>query len=319
MDSPRTVALSILVPTLGRVESLRELFACLAASSTREPWEVVLIDNATEPSIRSGTLAPPGSASLRLLREGRPGKDHALNRALDEGGLGEIVAVLDDDMSPAPDWLEAVLGACRRLPQFDCFSGCSHVVWPQGALVPAWAGEPLAQGMQFSVFDPGQPGDVEFGHGCPRFPSGNQFWFRRSVLAGGARFPPAWPPEPWFIVDMRARGHRGVFVPEVRVGHRVQPELIDPRKFRERARKFGREMARLDVGLGEPAHAGLGARLRAGLRPARATMELAGWSLLWGLAALLPEHKRVNAQARALWGIAYCKARLDPALGASAR
>jgi hypothetical protein len=173
--------------------------------------------------------------------------------------------------------------------------------------------------MQFSVFEPDQPGDAEFGQGCPRFPSGNQFWFRRSVLAGGARFPEAWPPEPQFVLALRARGHRGVFVPEVRVGHRVQPELIDPRKFRQRALKFGREMARLDVLHGSPARAGLAARLRAGLRPARAALELAGWSLLWGLAALRPKHKRVNAQARALWGIAYCKARMDPSLGGSAR
>jgi glycosyltransferase involved in cell wall biosynthesis len=318
MDSPRTLALSILVPTLGRVESLRELFACLAASACSEPWEVVLIDNAPEPALNRGTFAPPGSASLRLLREARPGKEHALNRALDEGGLGEIVAVLDDDMSPAPDWVENVLRACRRLPQFDFFSGRSHVVWPRGAAVPAWASEPLAQGMQFSVFDSGQAGDVEFGHGCPRFPSGNQFWFRRSVIAGGARFPPRWPTEPPFIVGLRARGHRGVFVREVRAAHRIQPELIDPRKFRERARKFGREMARMDVGLGAPAQARPGARLRAGLRPARAAVELACWSLLWALAALRPERKRVNAQARALWGIAYCKARLDPSLGGNA-
>ena len=286
----------------------------LAACKASEPYEVVVIDNAAEPPLTTAALQTPGLRALRILREMQRGKSHALNHAFDEGGLGEIIAVIDDDMSPAADWIESVLSATRRLPQFDIFSGKSHVVWPAGVLKPAWAGDPLAHGLLFSVYDSGSSSDVEFGIGAARFPSGNHFWFRRSVLDDGARFAHVWTTEPQFVVALRARGHRGVFVPEAGIGHRIQQELVDPRKFLERASQFGREMAELDMSLAvHPTRSAL-ARIRSWLRPLRALVELGAWCIAWLLAGLRSENKRLPARARALWGIAYCRARLNPSL-----
>ncbi len=312
---PRAIALSILVPTLDRLASLRDLLAQLAACSCHEPYEVVVIDNGSEPPLSRAALETPGIPALRLLRESQRGKSHALNRALDEGGLGEIVAVLDDDMSPAADWIEGVLNSTRRLPQFDIFSGKSHVVWPAGVARPPWTCESLSVGMQFSAFDSGSMDDVEFGIGSPRFPPGNHFWFRRKVLDAGARFPNVWITEPEFVVRLGVAGHRGMFVPDVVIGHRIQKELVDPRQFWARARRFGREMAALDTSLTADAHRGPLARLRAWLRPGRALVEFCGWSCAWLWAGLRPESKRIPARARALWGLEYCRARLRPSLG----
>jgi len=311
MSSAHRPALSILIATLGRVDSLREVLAGLAASKTDEAYEVVVIDNAAEPPLTAAALQTPGLRALRLLRERQRGKSHALNHALDEGGLGEIVAVIDDDMSPAADWIQSVLSATRRLPQFDIFSGKSHVVWPAGVTVPPWAREPLALGLLFSVIDLDSSGDVEFGKGGPRFPSGNHFWFRRSVLEGGARFPHAWITEPQFIVALRALGHRGVFVPEAIIGHRIQQELIDPGKFGERAFRMGREMAELDVSMAMRPGRSVLARIRSRLRPLRALAQLGAWSFAWLLAGLRPEKTRLPARARALMGIASCRARMS--------
>jgi glycosyltransferase involved in cell wall biosynthesis len=315
IDSPDPPALSILIATPGRIESLREVLSCLAQNKASERYEVVVIDNACEPPLTAAEFATPGLGSLRFLREMQRGKSHAINRALDEDGLGEIIAVIDDDMSPGADWIEGVLSASRRLPQFDVFSGKSYVIWPTGVAKPAWAGEPLAQGLLFSVFDSGSSGDIEMGVGALRFPSGNHFWFRRSVLAGGARLPPVWAHEMHFVVALRALGHRGVFVPEAVIGHRIQKELVDPRKFLERACRFGRDLAELDAIF--PAHPTKGnlARVRSCLRPLRTLAQLGAWSIAWLLAGLRPESKRLPARARALWGIAYCKARLNPSLG----
>jgi glycosyltransferase involved in cell wall biosynthesis len=319
MNPPRAPALSILVPTVGRVESLRELLARLADCPASEPFEVVVIDNGAEPPLTAAALETPGIPSLRILRELQRGKSYALNHALETGGLAELVAVLDDDMSPAPDWMEGVLRASRRLPQFDIFSGKSHVVWPEGATRPAWTADPLARGLLFSVVDVGSSADVEFGVGSPRFPSGNHFWFRRRVLESGVRFPHAWTGEAQFVVLLGALGHRGVFVPEAVVGHRIQKELIDERAFRERARRMGREMAELDVGLGQRRDQGLLTRLRSSLRPARALVELGGWSLAWLCAGLRSANQRLPARARALWGMEYCRTRMRPSLGVPRR
>jgi len=314
MNSLHPPALSILIATLGRVDSLRDVLAGLAASKTDESYEVIVIDNASERSLTTAALQTPGLCALRILRERQPGKSYALNRALDEGGLGEIIAVIDDDMSPRADWIESVLSATRRLPQFDIFSGKSHVVWPAGVAVPSWAREPLAGGLLFSVYDTGSSGDVEFGIGAARFPSGNHFWFRRSVLAGGARFPHVWTTEPHFIVTLRALGHRGVFVPQAVIGHRIQPELVDARKLLARAHRLGRELAELDVSLAAQRGRSVPARVRARLRPLRALAELGAWSVAWLLAGLRSENKRLPARARALMGIGSCIARLNPSL-----
>lgn len=111
-------------------------------------------------------------------------------------------------------------------------------------------------------------------------------------------------------------GKRGVFVPEVSIGHRIQAELVDPAKFLERARKIGREMAELDVSLGGGGPRGTVARLRAALRPLRACVELCGWQAASFAARFKPEAQRLPARAQALWGIEYCKTRMHPALGA---
>ena len=278
-----------------------------------------MIDNACEPPLTAAALETPGLRALRILRAMQRGKPHALNRALDEGGLGEIVAVIDDDMSPAADWIQSVLSATRRLPQFDIFSGKSHVIWPAGVAKPSWANEPLAQGLLFSVYDTGSTGDVEFGKGAASFASGNCYWFRRLVLDRGARYPDVWTYDAQFMLNLVQRGHRGVFVPEAVIGHRIQKELVDPRKLYERARRMGQEMGELDVSLAAQRGKDVLARVRARLRPLRALAELGAWSIAWLLAGLRSEKKRLPARARALWGIEHCRARLNPASGTAGR
>lgn len=310
MNAP--LKLSILIATLGRVDSLRQVLAGLASTTVSERFEVVVIDNSAKPPLTAAALETPGLRSLRILHELQPGKPRALNRAIDEGGLGEIIAVIDDDMSPAPDWIESVLSATRRLPQFDIFSGKSYVIWPAGVAKPPWADEPLALGLLFSVYDTGSTEDVEFGKGGARFASGNCYWFRHSVLDRGARYPLVWRAyDARFMLELVSQGHRGVFVPEVRTGHRIQKELVDPRKFEERARQIGRALAEFDAGK-VPRNRNLAGRFRSRLRPLRALAQLGAWSVAWLLAGMRSERTRLPARAIALWRIAYYRESLNP-------
>ncbi|HEV8113645.1 MAG TPA: glycosyltransferase [Planctomycetota bacterium] len=303
MTLPREPALSVLIATYDRPESLVETLRCLSACSSREFFEVVVIDNGREPFVSAAMLDLPGLPAHRLLREARGGKSHALNRALEEGGLAEIVAVLDDDTSPAADWIDAVLAASRRLPEYSIFAGRTRIDWPKGFDVPRWARTRLAGGILFSVFDSGRDQDVEFGVDSPRFPSGNHFWFRRSLLSEGVRFPAVWTTEAHFVVQLQARGHRGVFVSAPLVGHRVQPRLLDPHVFEERALHFGRDMASLETCSGP-------VEMRRWLRRVRAIAALAGWSTAWLGTRLAGNGIGLSARARALWGIALNRERL---------
>ena len=245
--------LSIIIATAGRRDSLLETLRALDPGSMPDEAEVVVVDNAPEPELDGGELADIGAGRVRLLHEPRPGKYRCLNAAINaaidsglgeglgEGWMGETIAVLDDDMTPMPGWAAAVVRSVEDHPEHDLFAGKSHVVWPEGLAVPPWAGHFLAQGVCFSVLTWDGPGEREMGGNFPT-PSGNHFWFRRRVLGSVPAFPPGWTSELRFCLEARARGHRGVLLPSITCGHRVQPGLMDPRAFLERALTVGRTL-----------------------------------------------------------------------------
>src|SRR6056297_2176698 len=118
--------LSIVIPTLHRRESLLETLRALDPGSMPAEAEIVVVDNAPQPELDRGELEQAGAGRLRLLHEPRTGKGHCLNAAID-AGLGEVIAVLDDDMAPMPGWAQEVIETARARPGFDLFTGKSHV------------------------------------------------------------------------------------------------------------------------------------------------------------------------------------------------
>ena len=100
---------SVVICTRDRAASLAETLACLSRLDAGGiEFEVVVVDNGS----RDDTVARIGDfrdrLRIRSLHEPEPGKSHALNRALAAGGLGDVIAFLDDDMSPHRDWLRGV-------------------------------------------------------------------------------------------------------------------------------------------------------------------------------------------------------------------
>lgn len=234
---------SVIVPTRDRPDSLHETLKCLMqAGRDGLRAEVVVVDNSA-----SGTAEPVvhglrRSMELRYLHEPRQGvygKSHALNCALEAGGLGDLVAVLDDDMSVESGWLQGVVAISRRWSQCDIFSGHTYPIWPDMPL-PEWASHPVLQGWLFSV-QGSRRGDVPLASG--HWFLGGHFWFRSRVLAGNRRFEDTWFTEPYFMLDLVADGYRGVRGPDAVAGHRIQPGLLDPGKALERASQAGRAFA----------------------------------------------------------------------------
>jgi len=241
LDEGRRPCLSIVIATVGRRDSLLETLRALDPGSMPPEAEVVVVDNAPERELDAAGLAEVGGGRVRLLHEPRPGKWRCLNAAI-EGGLGEIVAVLDDDMTPMRGWAGKVIESVRSRPGFDLFTGKSHVEWPQGTNVPEWAHDNLAHCVCFSVLTWDGEHEREMGGIFPH-PSGNHFWFRRSLLESVGRFPPGWTSEAEFCMEARSRGHRGALVSGITCGHRVQPEIVDAKVFLDRATRFGRTLA----------------------------------------------------------------------------
>ena len=106
-DSARGPALSVVIATRAREASLIETLRLLGDHDGTSPVEVVVIDNDPSGSLTVRDLLSAGFDRIRLLSEPRPGKAAALNRAFASGGLAPLVAILDDDMTPAANWSTA--------------------------------------------------------------------------------------------------------------------------------------------------------------------------------------------------------------------
>ena len=243
MNQP-TPNISVVICTRNRADSLKITLDCLA-SANREGIlaEVIVVDNAGTDHAREIAESFNLRIPVRYLYEPRTkefGKCHALNRALDSGGLGEIIAVLDDDMSPDPNWFRGVMALCNRWPQKDIFAGNTYVMWPSEN-VPGWAKKPTLQSSIFSSYNVGRA-DAHLQEG---WYSGNHFWFRSRVLASGKRFKDIWITEGDFQLDLVELGFEGVSGPDAIAGHRIQPALLRREVVLERAKTTGACMARL--------------------------------------------------------------------------
>lgn len=245
MPTPGTNSadISVIICTRNRAESLRQTLDCLARAD-REGLrcEVIVVDNGGNDATREVAASFAAHFPVHVLREETPGKAFALNRALDDAPLGNIIAVLDDDMSPHPDWFKGLKAICDRWPDHDWFTGKSYVIWPN-VDIPAWCHRPYFQGWAFSVMD-GGPRDREAAAG--RWFSGNHFWFRRRALATRCRFDVGLDlrthldvSQAQFMLELAEHGLRGIIAPDAVCGHRVQPELLRAETIQRRATQVG--------------------------------------------------------------------------------
>ena len=232
--------ISVIIPTRNRAASLQVTLECLAAAN-RDGLnvELIVVNNGSSDHTEEVAQSFAKRISVRYLYEPALGKSHALNCALDAGNLGDIVAVLDDDMSPDGNWFQGVAAISRRWPEKDLFTGFTPIVWPSTE-VPVWATRPNLQSWLFSAgYIPEEDAHLQEG----RWFLGGHFWFRSRVLDGGRRFKDIWITEPDFQLDLVQSGASGVSARDAKAGHRIQPYLLDKEVVLERARKTGKSAA----------------------------------------------------------------------------
>jgi glycosyltransferase involved in cell wall biosynthesis len=92
-------------------------------------WEVLVVDNnstdSTESVVRREKERWERDAPLRYAFEGRQGKSHALQTAVEEA-RGTWVAFLDDDNLPAPGWVATAHQFGQSHPRAGAFGGQIH-------------------------------------------------------------------------------------------------------------------------------------------------------------------------------------------------
>lgn len=241
------IDISVVIPTQNRANSLGITLECLASAS-REGLrtEVIVVDNGGRDHTRKVVNSFSERLPIKYLYEptlGTFGKSHALNRALRAEGLGEIIAVLDDDMNPDPDWFQAVARICKRWPDRDIFTGHTYIIWPYDD-IPKWATNETIHSKLFSAGCLGHS-DSELEEG--RWYLGGHFWFRSRVLQTGKRFRDTWLTEPDFQLDLSELGFSGVACRDAVSGHRIQPALLQKDIVLDRAVRTGKNLAWLHL------------------------------------------------------------------------
>jgi glycosyltransferase involved in cell wall biosynthesis len=264
---------------------LAETLSCLSVADRNGlDVEIVVVDNGSHDDTRAVVESFAGKLPVRYLFEARPGKFHALNRALDDAALRDVVAFLDDDMTPEPGWFLGVKAACDTWPNRDFFGGRTPVTLPPGP-IPTWTSVTKIRGWAFSAHDHG-PADSDIPLG--EWPTPNNFWIRSRVLKGGRRFPGNWATEPQFLLELYHDGYRGIRTGSAIARHRIQPRLLKEEVIRARAVLVGRSLAAIR------------------LRPYKATK----------IGSLVYHHPILARCACAaflgLWSFRYLSARLSP-------
>lgn len=125
------VDFTVAIPTYNREASLPHLLDALLAQTnlTDLDWEVIVADNNSSDNtaklISQYQSKWPETSRLRYLFEPKQGAGFARNSAA-RAAKGELIGFLDDDVIPAPNWVEQAYQFGKDNPQVGIFSGQIH-------------------------------------------------------------------------------------------------------------------------------------------------------------------------------------------------
>jgi glycosyltransferase involved in cell wall biosynthesis len=122
----RTVAflLSLVICTRNRAHKLERTLAAVAGIETAHPWEVVVVDNGSTDGTSQVVDQARGTSTVQtsLVHEPEAGVSRARNAGW-RSASGEIVAYVDDDCYPAPDFVDRIVECFERDPLLGYVGG----------------------------------------------------------------------------------------------------------------------------------------------------------------------------------------------------
>ncbi|MBV9042236.1 MAG: glycosyltransferase family 2 protein, partial [Acidimicrobiia bacterium] len=134
-----TTRITVVVPTFRRPGGLSQALGALREQhDPHVPWELVVVDNDDAPGAESvfSTMTAGLVAPARFVREPRRGAAPARNAGI-AAAEGDVIAFLDDDVVPGPEWL-AELTAPVLAGRCDGTGGLVRL--DPSVAVPEWLG-----------------------------------------------------------------------------------------------------------------------------------------------------------------------------------
>jgi GT2 family glycosyltransferase len=101
-EPPEDVPVTVVIPTIGRLEPLRRCLESLARSAP-PPAEILVVDQSHDPAIEA-VVAQLAGERARVVQSHGLGVARARNDGL-RAAAHDVVLVTDDDCTVAPDWV----------------------------------------------------------------------------------------------------------------------------------------------------------------------------------------------------------------------
>jgi glucosyl-dolichyl phosphate glucuronosyltransferase len=174
--------LSVVVCTHNRPHDLERCLEALARLDG-EP-EVIVVDSASRPPCEDLVARYARSVpNLTYVREEEPGLSRARNCGVAHA-TGRIVAFLDDDAAPRPDWGRRIVAAFDD-PSIGCAGGACHAVFEDAARRPRWLSDRLLQFAGITRFG----SEAREARSSAEWPFGANIAFRAEALRTRKPFP----------------------------------------------------------------------------------------------------------------------------------
>jgi len=117
----QTLTISVAIVTRNRADWLRDTLDSITRQS-RQPDEVVVVDNASTDHTREVVLSFADRLNVRYVHESQRGIPYARNTAV-RSATGDIVAFIDDDCVASEDWLKYIEIPFLRDPRVGAVGG----------------------------------------------------------------------------------------------------------------------------------------------------------------------------------------------------
>ena len=116
--------ITVIIATYNRAQELARTLEGMAKTEKRGlSTEFVVVDNGSTDDTKSVVDSFSERIPIRYFFEARSGKNRALNTALENCNLGEIVVFSDDDVDVSPDWIVSIRSVCDRWPNHSVSAG----------------------------------------------------------------------------------------------------------------------------------------------------------------------------------------------------
>lgn len=125
MEQAVSIAISVIVCTCNRSDSLRRCVRALSAINTDFKWELVVVNNSSDDDTSEFLASLPplaGNAQIVTAFEAKRGLAAARNRGLNHA-RGPIVAFTDDDCYVSEDYVDAMIDAFAAGDQIGFVGG----------------------------------------------------------------------------------------------------------------------------------------------------------------------------------------------------